>query len=87
MPTAEITGCRVTTCRSCGEEIIFAPHWGAPQGRLMPIDARPAEGGNLAVIDGVYVIVRDRGNAQRWQDSLHLSHFVTCPKATQHRRR
>jgi len=79
----EIAGCRVVKCSSCHADIIFAPH----RGSLMPIDAETHPAGNLAVIDGTYVIVRECNHPEMFPGGLRRSHFATCPAAAKHRKR
>lgn len=67
----------MSTCRSCGAEIIWAL---TDSGKRMPVDAEPVEGGNLRLIpdgDVVRVEVVMGGGAPL----QHRPHFATCPEA------
>jgi hypothetical protein len=79
------------TCRSCGAAIVWAL---TASGRLMPVDANPAKGGNVrlstdALHDHQYVAtVVGPLEALIPADSqpLHVAHFVTCPDSDRWRR-
>lgn len=81
-------------CRSCGAEIRWAK---TPAGKAMPVDEKPAAGGNVALLEragGPIAVVLDAaGNAplESLQPSpdapRYLSHFATCPSAGLHRRK
>lgn len=68
-------------CRACGAPI----YWGLTNsGRKIPLDPAPTPTGNLAFRDDGRV-VSDHGfptTAPRY-----VSHFVTCPRADEFRRR
>lgn len=64
-------------CRSCGVELIFAK---TADGKTVPVDARQHP---------IYRIVATGGGnylAERIE-SARISHFVTCPNATEHSRK
>lgn len=73
-------------CSSCGAPILWAR---TAKGKQMPIDAEPTAdgnvllhpGGRLAVVNGPLEVLRLRAVGT----ALHLSHFVTCPNAAEHR--
>lgn len=79
------------TCGSCAAPIVWAVT--ARSKKPMPVDRKPSDKGNvLLAVDADRLVagvlgrnqaagVRDRG------DALYLSHFVTCPNASKHRRR
>lgn len=68
-------------CKSCSAEILWVK---TSRGKSMPIDAAPVENGNI-VLDARHQTVVVHGTPQ---DGLnHLSHFVTCPNAHEHRRK
>lgn len=80
----------MSTCQSCGAAIFFAV---TPSGSRMPIDANPTDDGNVLVMQSrsnpddkkAVVLARD---AEKPRDRrLFTSHFSTCPKAAEHRRR
>lgn len=52
----------------------------------MPLDAEPRPDGNI-YIEGDKAHVYPAGSLFPAPGPLHLSHFVTCPNADQHRRR
>lgn len=70
-------------CTSCGAWIFFAR---TAAGKLMPIDARSVETGNLIVTnaDGTpratFAHVPPAAGEKRYR-----SHFASCPNRTQHR--
>lgn len=75
---------KTSTCRTCGAEIVWAR---MPSGKMCPFDAEETPAGGWDLID-------DRGEvlAQRLTrvagsgEPGYLSHFATCPQATEHRR-
>jgi hypothetical protein len=80
----------VTTCRSCGAEIIWAR---TERGSRMPMDARRVMGNDKNLF-----VLRDHHSPEGplaiaawgldWRSDPHYrSHFATCPNADQHRRR
>lgn len=80
----------MNTCRSCGAAIRWAK---TPAGKRIPLDAIPDRArGNvrLGFIGGEELaIVLAPGadlEAARIDGDLFLSHFATCPKASEHRR-
>jgi hypothetical protein len=83
----------VTACRSCGAEIVWAF---TPDGRRMPVDAQPVDGGNVLLTPAVEprgaptaTVVGKRAQPTLFGDDgpRYVSHFVTCPDAARHRRR
>ena len=61
------------------------------QGRKMPIDPDPVEGGNVIKLwidpDGNKVIrVLGKGETTETPRKRYVSHFATCPDSDQHRR-
>jgi hypothetical protein len=71
----------MSTCRSCGAEVILLRH--ELTGNWAPINATPDPAGNI-VIDvklGVYKIVPRQGRV----GLLYTSHFATCPAAPEWR--
>jgi hypothetical protein len=65
-------------CKSCGAPIIWVR---TTTGASMPVDASPADNGNLKLVPGLHgpiAHVVDRGT--------HVAHFVTCPNAKKHRK-
>lgn len=57
-------------CRSCKAPVIWIK---TRSGRRMPLDAKPEK---RIVVNGEYAEVTD----------TYVSHFVTCPNASEHRR-
>lgn len=84
MPTPEHFP--VDECRSCNAKIIWARTSG---GKTMPVDEEPARGANVRLSWEGSQVRADVVRAQLAFGStgLRLSHFVTCPKADQWRRR
>lgn len=74
----------VSTCTACGAPIIFLE---SPKThKLNPIDVAPVANGNLR-IDlefGVYLFILDRGATP--ENERYVSHFATCPRASEFRR-
>jgi hypothetical protein len=74
----------MSACRSCGAPIRWAL---TTNGRRIPLDPDPVEGGNLALADqgttpiAYYVDPED----EPVPGPLYVSHFATCPNAAQHR--
>lgn len=68
-------------CRSCRQPVIWTT---TERGKPMPVDGRPAAGGNLAVFRAPDGSVRSRvvgADLAFGRTDLHLSHFVACPHA------
>jgi len=75
----------VTTCASCGAEIIWCR---TDTGKRMPVDAHPATDGNF-ILDGDPQLPTARSVARVDSEPgqpLHRSHFATCPHADRYRR-
>jgi len=70
-------------CKTCDAEIIWAR---TERGKLMPLDAEPAERPS-----GVFRLEVREGKEplifSAFGDPVYISHFATCPYADQHRRR
>jgi hypothetical protein len=75
-------------CRSCGADVLWAR---TVKGKAMPIDAEPTANGNVQIQndnDGLQATVlagQKLELARLAGAQLHLSHFVTCEYADQHR--
>lgn len=67
-------------CRSCGAPTIRAK---TVNGKTMPVDAEPVDGGNLHLNAGPAVVVVKGCDCPR---EHYVSHFVTCPDAGKWRR-
>lgn len=71
-------------CASCGAEILW--HRSATTNNFMPIDALPAEDGNIIIEDGMAHVIR----GMLWEEShdgpRYKSHFATCPNHEKHRK-
>lgn len=71
-------------CQSCGTPILWRRH--VTTRKVSPINASPAElgKGNIQLLpnDEEYVIVPADERGDRL---LHVSHFATCPRATEYR--
>ena len=70
-------------CRSCKAPILWAK---TENGRLIPLDPEPDAAGNVALVDGVAVVLTARVLERIRGATLHRSHFATCPYADDHRR-
>jgi hypothetical protein len=74
------------TCASCHADIVWAR---TTSGAAMPVDAEPTRGANVRLrwenSDARAEVVK--AALAFGSTGLHLSHFVTCPKADQWRRR
>jgi len=68
-------------CRTCRQPIRWAY---TRNGHAIPLDPEPVNGGNLRLdrLGRVVVVPTDKRHGP-----LYVSHFATCPHATQHRRR
>lgn len=73
----------MSTCRSCGAEIIWAV---TESGRRIPMDAAPVKPKGLFILqpDGDALIAYSTSSAVA--PLLYQSHFATCPNADEHRR-
>jgi hypothetical protein len=71
-------------CLSCLAPIIWTL---TANGKAMPVDVEPVNGGNLLLVVGsgepalAEYVPADPDGAR------HVSHFVTCPQAATHRKR
>ena len=83
---ATIAGLRVTHCKSCGAEIVFAPRWDNPEGKVMPIDAAVVADGAIALHGGTYLVVNERTPDVVREAGLHRTHWQTCPRPQPFRR-
>lgn len=74
-------------CRSCGAPVIWLTM--RPGGRRMPVDAEPADDGNILVDLAalVGVVIPATGLLEIPDEPFYLSHFATCPQANQWRRK
>jgi hypothetical protein len=70
------------TCRSCGAEIVWAT---TVDGKRMPLNAEPAEGGDFDLLDtGSRLLIVRHGDGD--PGPAYTSHFATCPHAETWRR-
>jgi hypothetical protein len=85
----------IVKCRSCRAPIIWAT---MKSGKKNPIDAEPAETGNVKLTEGtdaeghpvVTAEVVKKEDLAAFRDAgelLHLSHFASCPKSAFHRKK
>ena len=79
---------RAATCRSCHAPIAWAV---TANGKSMPVDAEPAEDGNVVLEDGVVLRATVLGPlevpaAHEAGQALHRAHHSTCPDAASWRR-
>lgn len=69
----------MSTCKTCGAYIEWAK---TREGKAIPIDPELRLGGNIAFDnDGTATVVTPDASVTR-----HVSHFVTCPNASAHRK-
>jgi hypothetical protein len=88
---------KVAECRSCHAAVI----WVATEAtetkpsRRMPVDADPTRPGKALVVENGNLVFTGQqdGTSGSWivryvpsGRGKHLSHFATCPNATQHRK-
>lgn len=71
-------------CRSCGAAILWLRS--AATGTLMPLDAEPFEGGNIAIVDGKAVVFNGSLFETMVDGPRYRSHFTSCPNAAKHRK-
>ena len=77
----------MNTCRSCGAKILWVK---TKNGKNMPIDEESVEPRDCEDTD---ILVSEEGAvaaakfAQDADEIWHVSHFSTCPKAAEHRRK
>ncbi len=72
-------------CRGCGANIYWAE---STRGKAIPLDAEPAEGGNLVLqrrLDGVLVAMVVKADEMPGAPRF-VSHFSTCVDAAKFRR-
>lgn len=84
----ETTMPTTASCKSCSKDIVWAT---LPDGKLIPLDAKPVVDGNLAARrdERGDLVVRYLKAGEQPADGEHrgITHFATCPNAGQHRRR
>lgn len=77
----------VASCKSCGAPIRWTK---TSRGKNMPIDEKPSEGGDFAVLpdtDPPEVEWLSSRSKTTHPGPFFTSHFATCPNADQHRRK
>lgn len=67
-------------CQSCARKILWVK---TLKGKTMPVDAEPAENGNLDISSGKAVVIKPGEYLPGIP--LYTSHFATCPHSAQHR--
>lgn len=76
----------MSTCRSCGAEILWAI---TEKGKPMPLDAAPVEAADAR--QGLFEIAHTGEGTfaipSRPVPARFVSHFATCPNADSHRKR
>lgn len=74
-------------CRSCKARIRWVRT--AAKGKAMPLDPKPNEAGNVAMRDGLAVVLGngslDLAQARAEGETLWMSHWATCPYRERHR--
>lgn len=72
-------------CKTCGASILWVVV--GPSKKTTPINAQPdPERGNIRLTDKLAYYMSEEERLA-YQGPRYLSHFATCPQATQHRRR
>lgn len=86
MPTPPAEGFATDTCKSCGAAIIWAR---TSAGKPMPVDAALTRGANVRLRWEGSDVRADvvKASLAFGSTDTRMSHFVTCPKADQWRRR
>lgn len=75
----------MTKCKSCGANITWKM---TVNSMRIPLDAEPCDDGNIVVSGIMAVMLTKEMMAPGVIEGLrYKSHFATCPKAKQHRRR
>lgn len=74
-------------CRACKAPIIWAR---TERGKTMPLDALPAADGNIAIRDGIAIVLGPTVLARLAETELEVrplyrSHFASCPYAVEFR--
>ncbi len=70
----------MAACSTCGRPIFWAA---TDSGKKIPIDASPlgdVRRANVVLLDGLAKVVRHG-------EGTHITHFVTCPNAAEHRKK
>lgn len=74
----------MAVCKSCGASIFWAL---TPEGRSIPIDQKPVDGGNIVLDENhVATVISTTDREATRSRATYQSHFVSCPNADQHRR-
>lgn len=68
----------MSACKSCGAPIMWRKN--RTTGRMVPVDTKPVDGGNVKLISATDVVIAGKGAG------THVLHFATCPDAAEHRR-
>lgn len=74
-------------CRACGEPLVWAV---SQKGRMMPVEKEPHPEGTVQLTErngSWYAKILKADEARTFQGPLYRSHFSSCPKADQFRRR
>jgi hypothetical protein len=83
----------VSKCRSCGAPVIWTITEG--EGKTMPVDAEPVEDGNIRLEERgqktnmgtpAPTAIYDTTESLFGSSNRYVSHFATCPEATQWRK-
>lgn len=69
----------MSVCRSCGTAIVWTV---TEKGKKMPVDKDPVRGGFVLVHDEL----DPESPPRAISETVHLSHFATCPNADAHRK-
>ena len=75
----------IDKCKSCLAPILWTQ---TEKGRMMPVDAEPATGGNIQLMDrGDELPLAQYHTVKAPGIRYHKSHLATCPHAHQHRKK
>lgn len=76
---------KIASCRSCGKPILWAQ---MPSGKMNCFDVARSFGGMWALDDRTYPPKAVKiGPQDGLSEDGFTSHFATCPKAAEHRRK
>jgi hypothetical protein len=77
---------RTTHCKSCPAEIFWVK---TVNGKAMPLDAEPADTGNVVVVNGQAIVFAgpDRIPDEYREVPRYLSHHISCPQGRAWRKR
>lgn len=80
----------ISQCRSCHKRIIWTTN--VSSGKRTPVDAEPVEQGNIILVSGndgpeSRVLTHDELAKRATRSGLYVSHFATCDRPNDWRKR